>query len=416
MHWLSSLLLLGAVVGLAHPQCLTPNDNFQAVQYSTDLSGITDFGLDLYKQLSPGNSPRNFFFSPYSIWSALSLAYIGSGGDTQKQLEAALRVSGKLETFQLIKALDNLYEQRTTNNSLYTFNLANRAYVDGTLNVKQCAKTILHNELRTVNFRNIGATAKDINDFVDETTKGRITNIVSPADLVDALMVLVNAAFFKGTWKYQFKNSNTQKKDFYISAQDTAPLAMMSQKGSFRYGESVSLGARILELPYSGEDISMFLLLPRSDLPFDTRFTNMINNLNAANLQEALNPRNMAFVEVDVELPKFKFSMKLGEQLETAFKKMGIVDIFDANLADLSGFDARKDMSLKKAIHKSFIEVNEEGTEAAAATALVFLTRSGVSKAPQIVRFHCNEPFVFLIHDNQTRNVLFMGAIKNPRG
>ncbi|XP_068212562.1 uncharacterized protein [Palaemon carinicauda] len=414
MRWLSSLLLLG-VIGHAHLQCLTPFDNYQAAQYSTDLTGITDFGLDLYKQLSPGNSPKNFFFSPYSIWSALALAYIGSGGATQQQLEAALRVSGKLETLKLLKALDNLYVQRS-NNSLYTFNLANRAYVDGTLNLKDCAKNYLKEELRVVNFRDVAPTSKLINDFVAETTNGRISNIVNPGDLLDALMVLVNAAFFKGTWKYQFKSNNTQKKDFYITPRETAPLAMMAQKGNFNYGVSTELGARILELPYSGEDISMFLLLPSADLPVETRFANMVSKLNAVNLQSALNPENMANVNVDVQVPKFKFAMKLSDELEKGLKALGIVDIFEEHLADMSGFDPVKEMSLKKTVHKSFIEVNEEGTEAAAATALIFLTRSGVSRPPRVIEFHCNEPFIFIIHDNQTRNILFMGAIKNPRG
>lgn len=415
MNLLTSLVFL-TTISVAYQQCFTKNDNFGDATYSTDLSGITGFGLDLYKQLAPGSSPKNFFFSPYSIWSAFIMAYFGSGGNTQRQLESALRVSDKISTIKLWKALERFYELRQENSTQYTFNLANRAYFHNTLNLRSCPRTILHNELRVVDFRDIVSSANEINNFASETTKGRINRVVTPEDIVDAVMVLVNAAFFKGTWKYQFKPSNTKRMDFFINAQDTAKLAMMSQKGTFRYGESRELGARVLELPYSGDAISMFVLMPSADRPRETRFENMVRNLNGATLTSALHPRNMAFRTVDVQFPKFKFSMKLGEDLETALKNLGIVDLFDGKLANMTVFARFEDLSVDKVIHKSFIEVNEEGTEAAAVTAIISLTRSSIGRTPEVIRFHCNEPFIFLIHDNETRNVLFMGAIKNPRG
>lgn len=413
MKWLTSLVILAAIGGV-HLQCFSPRDDFQAATYSTDLSGITDFGIELYKQLAPAQSRGNFFFSPYSIWSALTLAYFGSGGNTQRQLEANLRVSDKVSTIKLWKALERMYELRQQNNTVYTFNLANRAYFHNTLHLRNCAKNILHRELRIVNFFDTVGSAKDINNFVSETTKGRITQVVEPTDLVDALMVLVNAAFFKGTWKFQFKPSNTRPRDFFVTPRDSVPLSMMSQKGKFRYGESQRLGASVLELPYSGDAISMFIFLPAANGP--AGFVNMVNNLNGDTLQDAINPGNMIFSDVDVQLPKFKFQMKIEKELETALTNMGIVDLFDGNLANMTTFEPFEDLSIDKTIHKAFIEVNEEGTEAAAVTALISLTRSNIPRQQRVVRFHCNKPFIFIIHDNKTRNVLFMGAIKNPRG
>ncbi|KAK7075599.1 serine-type endopeptidase inhibitor activity protein [Halocaridina rubra] len=414
--WQISLTVLTTVFKVVQLQCISPNDDFVNASYSPDLSGITDFGVSLYKQLSSPSSGKNFFFSPYSIWSALTLAYFGSNGNTQRQLATTLALSDKVSTAKKWKELYNLYERRQINNTVYTFNLANRAYFHETLNVRPCMQKLLHKEMRTVDFRDIVGSARDINAFVSETTKGRITEIVQPSTLRDVLMVLVNAAFFKGTWRYQFKPSATSQKPFFINAQDTANMAMMSQKGMFRYGESAALNARVLELPYAGEVISMFLLLPNPALPLETRFESMVRNLNGKNLIEALDMNKLTFQTVDILLPKFRFQMQINDELKVALARMGIIDLFDENLADMSGFALNEDLNIDKTIHKAFIEVNEEGTEAAAATALISVLRAHDAREPKVIQFHCNEPFLFLIHDNQTKNVLFLGAIRNPRG
>ncbi|XP_064083432.1 leukocyte elastase inhibitor-like [Macrobrachium nipponense] len=413
MGWVTSLLLLAAV-RVARPQCLTPEDDFKGATYSTDLSHITNFGLDLYKRLSPATSSQNFFFSPYSIWNALTLAYFASGGNTQRELEATLKVSNKVSTVKLWKELELFYDGRQRNNSLYTFSLANRAYIDQRLTLRSCVQKILTNETRINDFTDKPRSARLINSFVNEVTRGLIPEIVTEKDLDRILMVIVNAAYFKGTWETQFDPANTRPRDFFVSQGQSAPLAMMSQFGRFRYGESPTLGARLLELPYDGDDISMILLLPQTRLPFGDRFVNMVNNLNSATLREAIHPNNMAPTRVDVLLPKFRFNLELREELKRALQGMGIVDLFDKDRADLSVFTNTKGLYVDKIIHKAFVEVNEEGTEAAAATALLVPVRSFSSNQPVV--FHCNEPFVFLIYDKKTNNVLFLGAIKNPRG
>ncbi|XP_066945267.1 uncharacterized protein [Macrobrachium rosenbergii] len=413
MLWVTSLLLLAAV-RVAQPQCLTPEDDFKGATYSTDLSHIMDFGLDLYKRLSPPSSSQNFFFSPYSIWNALTLAYFASGGNTQKELEATLKLSNKVSTVKLWKELELFYDRRQKNSSLYTFNLANRAYIDQRLTLRSCVEKILTNEIRVNDFTDKPRSARLINSFVNEVTKGLIREIVTERDLDRILMVIVNAAYFKGTWETQFDPASTRPRNFFISQSQSVPLSMMSQLGRFRYGESSKLGARLLELPYDGDDISMIILLPQARVPFGDRFVNMVNNLNSATLREAIHPSNMAPTSVDILFPKFKFDLELRDELKRALQGMGIVDLFDKGRADLSVFTNTNGLYVDKIIHKAFVEVNEEGTEAAAATALLAPVRSFSSNQPVI--FHCDEPFVFLIYDKKTNNVLFLGAIKNPRG
>ncbi|XP_068212333.1 ipis-1-like [Palaemon carinicauda] len=413
MYLLTPLLLLAAAE-IAQPQCLTSNDDTTGVTYSRDLSDVTDFGLALYKRLSSPSSSKNFFFSPYSIWNALTFAYFASGGNTQKEMEAVLRVSDKVSTFLLWRQLGEFYETRQRNNSLYTFSLANRAYIDESLRLRSCISRILSNEIRPNDFKDNTRSARLINAFVNEVTRGRIPQIVQKTDIEDAFMVIVNAAYFKGTWKTQFDPAKTTPIDFFFSQTQSVPLHMMSLFGEFRYGESANLGARLLELPYAGNEVSMVLLLPQTRLAFGQRFVNMVNNLNSARLQEALNPRNMASTKVDILLPKFKFEHEIRDELQNALREMGIVDLFSRDRADLPVFTNQQGLYVDKIIHKAFVEVNEEGTEAAAATALILPVRSFNPDQP--VQFHCTEPFVFMIYDRRTNNVLFLGAIKNPRG
>ncbi|KAF2363965.1 Serpin domain [Trinorchestia longiramus] len=375
---------------------------------STDLSGITDFSLSLFKQLFPYTEAQNFFFSPYSIWSALSLAYFGSRGETEKQLRDALGAKDKVDTLRKWRELEFLYKMRSINKTEYIFNLANRAYFDKTVSLNPCLEKVLSSELVVDDLGDLGMADK-INKWVSDTTKGRITELVKPSDLSNSNMVLTNAAFFKGTWLYQFKKSQTRKRLFYTNATDISFVSMMVQKGNFRHAKSEEIGAHILELPYTGESISMLIFLP----PFitgDKGFDAMVDRLNSTTLDNVLN--DLWRTEVEVSLPKFSLHETVGDELMGALQKMGVTHLFDRSLADLSDFSKDEQLSVGKSLHKAFVEVSEEGTEAAAATALISF-RSARPAGPS--KFECNHPFLFIIHDNVTKNVLFMGAYKAPQ-
>ncbi|MCL4139700.1 UNVERIFIED_CONTAM: hypothetical protein GTU68_013279 [Idotea baltica] len=392
-------------------QCLSDNDEAANEEVSTDLSGITDFSLDLFREIFPYNVSRNFFFSPYSIWNALTLAYFGSEGHTMMQLQKVLRTTDKVTAMRQWKQLQYMYEMRQINNAIYSFNLANKAFFsDTTVSIRPaCLQEILKEEVQNIDFTKADMAAQIINDFVSNVTKARIPEIVAPGDVSNSRMALVNAAFFKGTWLYQFKNSATEKKLFYASPKDYYFVEMMSQKGNFRSGPSEELGAHILELPYSGGDISMVILLP----PFiagEEGFNQLVERLEGPLLHKAID--SLWRGEVEVSIPKFKLQESVGDELIVSLKNMGISDLFDSSLANLTAFDPAGGLNVGKTVHKAFVEVSEEGTEAAAATALI---QFRVARPLDPEKFVCNHPFLFLIFDNATKNILFLGAYKNPK-
>jgi len=402
------VLLLLALTAVVQPQCLSENDA-EFADPSSDLTGITEFGLDLFKELYDHTTQTNFFFSPYSIWNALVLAYLGSEGTTETQLAQALYVPDKISTLKNWRMLDFVYNLRGENNSDYTFNLANKAYFDHSVALKTCMESILFNEIEKLDFSdNVGA-AETINEWVSNVTESRIQELVNADDLANAKMVLTNAAFFKGTWLSQFKPSATNKEVFYRTREHYSFVDMMVQKGNFKHGVSEEFGAHILELPYTGDAMSMFILLP----PFisgEEGFNAMVQSLNASSLRYAMD--NMWPIQVTVEIPKFKMEQQIGDELMTGLSNMGISDLFNAQYANLTGFAPEGGLSVGASMHKAFVEVNEEGTEAAAATAFVS-ARMGRPNTP--AKFKCNHPFVFFIHDNLTKNILFIGAYKNPK-
>ncbi|KAG7161247.1 Serpin B11-like [Homarus americanus] len=330
MKWLLVLVGFLAAVsgGVIPPRCFSEDNLSQG--FNTDLSGIVDFSFDLYREASTLTNAENFFFSPYSIWTALVLAYFGSAGNTKAELQDVLRITDKPATLALWRALEMLYENRAGNTSEYTFNIANRIYFDQTLRVRPCVSTILHNEVETVNFKDVR--------------------------------------------------------------------------------HSKDLSANVLELPYAGNDLSMLLLLP--DVEGEEGFSAMVSALTASSLSRAITKRSMENSEVFLTLPKFKVELELKKELIEALQNLGINDLFNDTTSNLTDFVNKPGLAITKSIHKAFMEVSEEGTEAAAATGFIAYTRSSFGSVPKT--FSCNRPFVFLIHDNNTKNVIFMGAYKSP--
>ncbi|XP_064083419.1 leukocyte elastase inhibitor-like [Macrobrachium nipponense] len=411
MIWLkSTILLLG--IGGAHLQCFTPDANIPPLDKNADLSGATDFGFNLYKQLTLEKPSENFFFSPYSIWAALVMVYFGAAGDTQSQLAAGLGLKDKPSAHRLSKGLEILYKQQ--NNANISLDVANRAYFNESFALLPCVQTVFPDELRVLNFYDAKNAAGAMNTFVKETTRGLISSIVTEEMVRTASMVLINAVYFKGFWKQEFKKTNTQKRDFFVAPSNKISVDMMSQVSGFKYGESAQLGARVLELPYAVSNLSMILLLPNANGNGGSSLASVVRGLSSAALREAISPGKLHSRRVDLLLPKFKFRSGLAEELLNALKKIGIVDIFDRDLADISQFSSRDKLAVSDIIHKAYVDVNEEGTEAAAATAVISFTLSSFGAPPQIVQFHCDRPFVFMIYDRQTNNILFVGDIKNP--
>lgn len=371
---------------------------------TTVVQGNTQFALDLYQTLRP--AVGNLFFSPYSISTALAMTYAGARGNTKTQmahvlcftldqerlhpafasLEAILK-SVQAKGHILLKIANALWPQVGYPFLEEFLDLAKRYY--GVL-------------ITPVNYCEAETARQRINTWVEEKTEEKIKELIPPG-ILDALtrLVLTNAIYFKGNWSSQFEVGLTETAPFFVTPFEKVPAPMMAQEHRFKYGESDSL--QILELPYVGDDLAMVVLLPsRVD-----GLTALETTLTVENLEKWIS--SLEETRVQVFLPRFKISC--GFKLNDALVSMGMDDAFDASRANFAGMDGRERwLYIAAVFHKAFVDVNEEGTEAAAATAIVMKVR-GISQPIPV--FRADHPFVFLIRERSTGSILFLGRVVN---
>ena len=242
---------------------------------------------------------------------------------------------------------------------------------------------------------------KTINSWVEEKTNDKIKDLI-PQDSINDLTraVITNAVYFLGNWTVQFDENLTKEDDFKVSEQKTVKVPMMNVEQNFNYGSTDDL--QILQMSYKGDDLSMLVLLPK-----DNDLSSLEKKLTVENLNQWKS--NLMKKQVNVFLPKFK--LETTYSLNENLVKMGMPSAFDSELADLSGIDGKKDLYVSGVFHKAFVSVDEKGTEAAAATGIVIGTTSAGS-LPEI--FRADHPFIFIIQDDRTGLILFMGKVVNP--
>jgi serpin B len=369
----------------------------------------TAFALDLYQRLK--DTKGNIFFSPYSISTALAMTYAGARENTAKQMADVLHFTldqnnlhptfAKLETW--LKEIQEKGDvQLNVANSLWPQKGYSFLEEYLTLSEKYYRVTITPLDYRQA----VEEARKIINQWVEEKTKDKIKNLIKPGILNPLTrLVLVNAIYFKGNWASQFDEKRTKDDTFYLLSGQRVqvPLMAMAQKKEFRYAETESL--QVLELPYVGEDLSMIVLLPRK-------------NDGLPELEKHLTPETLMQwttglrkQEVQVFLPKFKMTSQF--RLDRTLAAMGMRDAFDPSKANFSGMDGRRNwLHIGAVIHKAFVDVNEEGTEAAAATAVAMRITMALQPPPL---FRADHPFIFLIRDNKTGSILFIGRVLDPR-
>ncbi|CAM5110878.1 unnamed protein product [Natator depressus] len=221
-------------------------------------------------------------------------------------------------------------------------------------------------------------------------------------------LVLVNAIYFKGNWETQFNKDCTVEMQFKINKYETKPVQMMFKEAKFNISYIADFQTKILDLPYVDNETSMIILLPDEIQDNSTGLEQLERELAYEKLIEWINPEMMNYTEVEVFLPRFK--LEQAYDLKPVLKSMGMADAFDRKKVDLSGMSASNDLVLSEVVHKSFVEVNEEGTEAAAATAAV----SNFRCALIVPRFTADHPFLFFIRHNKTGNILFYGRFYSP--
>jgi serpin B len=372
------------------------------------VTGNTAFAFDLYGRLKDLPAVKagggNLFFSPYSISTALAMTANGARGTTATQMTSALHLPGDTTPAAAFGQLQKDL-QAEAQKSGCQLNIANalwgqkgHPFLDSFLSTTKAGYGA---GLNLVDFARSEEARKTINTWVEQQTKDKIKDLIAPG-VLDARtrLVLTNAIYFKGDWAAQFKKQNTADANFFVATTKSVKVPMMNQKGPFAYGETDQV--QVLSLPYKGKMLSMLVLLPKAS----SSLAAVESGLDAKGLESAMG--RLSEQEVVVFLPKFK--MTCGPlELNGTLTAMGMKDAF-TDAADFSGMDGKKDLYVSNVVHKAFVEVNEEGTEAAAATGAVM----GLTSVRVTPVFRADRPFVFLIRENQTGSILFIGRVMNP--
>ncbi|XP_020851474.1 serpin B6-like [Phascolarctos cinereus] len=372
------------------------------------LSEATNtFTLNVFKKISEEDASQNVFYSPLSLYCALAMVLDGAKGNTAAQIQQVLSLNKGTDVHQ---SFQSFLAEANKSGSQSLLRIANQLFGEKTFDFfssfKESCQRFYHSNMEELDFASAPEEARmHINKWVEDKTEGKIAELLA-SDSIDSLtsLVLVNAIYFKGKWEKQFDKSKTTEKMFKISKEKQKPVQMMFQKSTFSMTYIGEVFTKILVLPYVGGQMDMVILLPDENMDLKT----LGKRLTSGKLADWLNPEMMDEMEVEVFLPRFK----LEENLDMKFilQKLGMSDAFDGSKADFSGMSARHDLYLSKVVHKAFVEVNEEGTEAACATAAVMMLRS----ARMIPQFVVDHPFLFLIRDNSSKNILFLGKVISP--
>ncbi|XP_056188194.1 leukocyte elastase inhibitor-like [Falco biarmicus] len=409
---------------------------------------VTEFCLDLYNKLNRNAEDTNIVFSPMSISVALALVCLGAKNNTAAQIEKVLHVrkaAGRMslgsdlesaapemepersqegqsslpqcnkdgdldhKAFQALRLqLQNLGER-------YVLTLANNLFIQQGFELQHkflmCTKELYGAMLQTVDFHGaVDAARIKINAWVESETQGKIKELFAPGVIdAHALLVLVNAIFFKASWEYKFEEQKTVQKDFKLNQNEKKSVQMMYQKGTFKFGYIEEMGAQVLELPYAQKSLSMIILLPGDKADGSTSGLKQIEStMTYENLMLWAASEHMFETTVEVYLPRFKLEGTFN--LNEVLQEMGMTDIFTESKADLSAMSFAKSLVLSNVVHKTYVEVNEEGTTAAAGTGAVIVRRS----LPLTEVFMADHPFLFFIRHNPTNTILFFGKLCSP--
>lgn len=369
------------------------------------------FALELFHTLSESNPTGNIFFSPFSISSALAMVFLGAKGSTAAQLSKTFHFDSVEDIHSRFQSLNAEVSKRGAS---HTLKLANRLYGEKTYNFLPeflaSTQKMYGADLAPVDFQHASEDArKEINQWVKGQTEGKIPELLA-SGVVDSMtkLVLVNAIYFKGMWEERFMKRDTTDAPFRLNKKDTKTVKMMYQKKKFLFGYISDLKCKVLDMPYQGGELSMVILLPEDIEDESTGLKKIEEQITLEKLRDWTNREKLENIDVHVKLPRFKIEESY--ILNSNLDRLGLQDLFTSNKADLSGMSGSRDLFISKIVHKAFVEVNEEGTEAAAATA-------GIAAFCMLMpeeEFTADHPFLFFIRHNPTANVLFLGRVCSP--
>ncbi|XP_028631492.1 serpin B7 isoform X1 [Grammomys surdaster] len=371
-----------------------------------------EFGFDLFREMDCSQANGNVFFSSLSIFTALTLIRLGARGDCARQIDKTLHFNtpsrqGNSSNNQprLQYQLKRVLADINSSHKDYELSIANGIFAEKVFdfhkNYMECAKNLYNAKVERVDFTNdVQETRFKINKWIENETHGKIKKVLGDSSLSSsAVMVLVNAVYFKGKWKSAFTKSETLSCRFRSPTCPGKAVNMMHQERRFNLSTIEEPPMQVLELQYHG-DMSMFIMLPEDDL------SKIESKLSFQNLMDWSNRRKMKSQYVDVFLPQFKIEKDY--EMRRHLKSLGLQDIFDESSADLSGIASGGRLYVSKLMHKSFIEVSEEGTEATAATENNIVEK----QLPESTVFKVDRPFMFVIRKSDI--ILFTGKVSCP--
>ena len=396
-----ALCFYGAVLSTSHADV---TDDVASV-----ASGNNAFAFDMYAQLTASHS-GNLFFSPYSISSALAMTFDGARGQTSSQMADAMQFPfGRSRLNAAFSSLSGDLDSGGTvdGKQVYDLSLANSLWGQTGFPINPNFIQTLNQDygagLQTVDFTDATTASNEINQWVANETANKIQNLFSPGDFPAGTdMVLVNAIYFKGSWASEFDPTRTKQQTFYLDSQSTETVPTMRQDEDLAYAENSQ--TQIVEIPYVGYNLSMVIILP-TDVD---GLAALEANLTAGKLSRWMNA--MSEYKVSLMLPKFK--LNTASDLTGPLQSLGMTDAFSIG-ANFSGITPAPMFQLTKVVHDAYVNVDETGTEAAAATGVVGVVAVVITPPPTAV-FRANHPFLFLIRDRSSGAILFMGRVNDP--
>ena len=406
---LFTLLLLLASVFSCKEQINPPGEDLSNLPEKSAqvISADNQFGLALFQEITKQAGPKeNTMISPLSVSLALAMTYNGAVGTTKTEMEKTLKLYG-LTTGQINKAHKALVEALQSSDPDVLLEIANAIYYRKELPVKsnfvEINRDAYDAEITALDFNSPSALGT-INGWVANKTRNKIPTILDSID-PDLVMVLLNAIYFNGIWKSKFGEKSTHEIPFHYSDGSTKDVAMMNQEAEFEYTSNNLFSA--VHLPYGKGQYQMTVILPNQG----KSTTDVISQMSNENWKEWMNSFRTE-KQVVVTMPRFRFSWQM--KLNSILATMGMPTAFNPNKADFTGIASGMDLYIGFVIHKTYVDVNENGTEAAAVTAVGVFTTSMPVDPPQKIKFTVDRPFLFTISEKSTGTILFVGEMNAP--
>jgi serpin B len=395
-----SVLLIGIILSCEKSQedTFVKNPELETTEAKAFIANTNEFALDVFRTVASSEEDDNYMVSPISLSMALGMLHNGARGETMQAFDNVLGRGNTLAENNTYYGL--LMESLSSNTSGTTLNLANAIWIKEGFPVegqfKETNELFYKSDIDNLDFNNSSAV-KTVNDWADGRTKGKIKDLVTEFDDQTRLF-LANAIYFKSQWKYRFDTNRTIERPFYISEASSVNVPMMNMKAEVMTAATDLFSAIVL--PYKGERYEMVLLLPYLGITTSA----VLENIDTTELSFLFKDNRKS--ELEIALPRF--TLEYEKTLNDVVTELGLGIAF-ANRADFTRINKETDLSISKLFQKTFIEVNEEGTEAAAVTGVEI----GTTSVPP--SFTADRPFLYIIREKATGTICFMGRVGNPK-